>query len=436
MSKSDNSSPDSENSSNNAIYITIQDTNSEPPIIPDEQLDNENNSNSSSPPKNFSNISFELENYRCDSPITMSYNGSRSGSYDGSQPDLDNNKQNEFFNQSLSLEDIANLTQENLTKVLNKTKHFKKYSKKDIEKTVEKYYNVDDNKFTNELEVLTTYVRGQKNLYIQSKNISQWKLNLLTIPSLLITFFMTVFTPFFHCGQIQTLVTTCSNGFITCLLSLAKYLKLETSTASFFQLANSYDELEISLDLTNSKLIFISDEDKDSKKDIILNTIKDTEEKIIEIKKKYLLLVPEEIKFLFPIICHMNIFNFIKKMNFQHQNLIEKLKDIKNEINFIHYKFSTNENPHNQNKKLEARLDYLCKIKNEVKTELIELKNAYNDLDDLFTKEIKSAEEKLNSCGSFYICFWSYIRRNTNINLKNNRNSVIRNYFQYLFSED
>ena len=247
---------------------------------------------------------------------------------------------------------------------------------------------------------------------------------------------MTVFTPFLQCGQNQTLVTTCSNGFITCLLSLAKYLKLETSTASFFQLANSYDELEISLDLTNSKLIFISDEDKDSKKDIILNTIKDTEEKIIEIKKKYLLLVPEEIKFLFPIICHMNIFNFIKKMNFQHQNLIEKLKDIKNEINFIHYKFSINENPHNQNKKLEARLDYLCKIKNEVKTELIELKNAYNDLDDLFTKEIKSAEEKLNSCGSFYICFWSYIRRNTNINLKNNRNSVIRNYFQYLFSED
>ena len=138
MSKSDNSSPDSENSSNNAIYITIQDTNSEPPIIPDEQLDNENNSNSSSPPKNFSNISFELENYRCDSPITMSYNGSRSGSYDGSQPDLDNNKQNEFFNQSLSLEDIANLTQENLTKVLNKTHHFKKYCKKGVKTVIKK----------------------------------------------------------------------------------------------------------------------------------------------------------------------------------------------------------------------------------------------------------------------------------------------------------
>lgn len=437
MSKSVDSSPYSQNSSQNEVHITIQDNNSNPSVVADEQLDSDINSNSSFPKKNFSNITYELENYRCDSPITMSYNGSRSGSYDGSEPDLNNNNnQNLYFNQSLSLEDIANITQENLTKVLNKTNHFKKYSKKDIEKTVEKYYNIDDNKFTNELEVLTTYVRGQKNLYIQSKNINQWKLNLLTIPTILVSFFITVLTPFFQCSQFQTIFTSCSNGIVTCLLAFIKYLQLETNTESFFQLANSYDELEISLDLTNSKLIFISDEDKDSKKDIILNTIKDTEERIIEIKKKYLLLVPEEIKFLFPIICHMNIFNFIKKMNFQHQSLIEKLKDIKNEINFINYKFSTNENPNNQYKKLEARLDYLSKIKNEVKTELIELKSAYNDLDDLFTKEIKSAEEKLNSCGSFYICFWSYLRRNTNINLKNNRNSVIRNYFQYLFSED
>lgn len=436
MSKSENSSPYSDNSSEKAIHITIQENNSNPPIIADEQFDNELNSIASSPQKNYSNITIELENYRCDSPITMSYNGSRSGSYDGSQTDLDNDKQNEYFNQSLSLEDIANITQENLTKVLNKTNHFKKYSKKDIEKTVEKYYNIDDNKFTNELEVLTTYVRGQKNLYIQSKNIYQWKLNLLSVPTILITFFITVLTPFFQCNQFQTVFTSCSNGFITCLLAFIKYLQLETHTQSFFQLANTYDEIEISLDLTNSKLIFISDEDKNSKKDLILNTIKDTEEKIIEIKKKYLLLVPEEIKYLFPIICHMNIFNFIKKMNFQHQSLIEKLKDIKNEINFINYKFSTNENHNNQNKKLETRLDYLCKIKNEVKTELIELKNAYNDLDDLFTKEIKSAEEKLNSCGSFYICFWSYLRPNININLKNNRNPTIRNYFQYLFSED
>jgi len=438
MSNSESLSTHSNNSSEKAVFITIKDDTSSPSIVIDSNLDNEFSSSSShSPKKNHSNSIIELENYRCDSPITMSYNGSRSGSYDGSQHGLDDGKQTPPFNQSLSLEDIANITQENLTKVLSKNNnHFKKYSKKDIEKTVEKYYNVDDNKFTNELDVITTYVRGQKNLYIQSKNINQWKLNLLMIPSILITFFITVFTPFLQCSPIQTAITSGCNAVVSCLMAVINYLQLETSTESFFQLANSYDKLEISLDLTNSKLIFISDEEKNNKKDIVLNTIKDIEEKIIEIKKNYSLLIPEEIKYLFPIICHMNVFNFIKKMNNQHQNLIERLKDIKNEINFITYKLGINQESVNENKKLEIRLEYLCKIKNEVKNELIEHKNAYNDLDDLFSKEIKSAEKKLNSCGSFYICFWTYLGQDINYNIKNNRNSVIKNYFQYLFSEE
>ena len=437
MSDKENQSNESDNYSEKAVFITIKDDASSPSVLIDQYLDNDfSSSSSNSPKKNHSNSIIELENYRCDSPITMSYNGSRSDSYDGSDNDLEDEKKNTHVYQSLSLEDIANFTQENLAKVLSKSNQLKKYSKRDIEKTVEKYYNIDDNKFTNELDVLTTYVRGQKNLYIQSKNINQWKLNLLMIPTILITFFITIFTPFLQCSPIQTAITSGCNAVVSCLMALINYLQLETSTESFFQLANSYDKLEISLDLTNSKLIFIGDEEKNNKKAIILNTIKDIEEKIIEIKKNYSLLIPEEIKFLFPIICHMNIFNFIKKMNHQHQNLIERLKDIKNEINYITYKLSNNEESVNESKKLEIRLEYLCKIKNDVKNELIEHKNAYNDLDDLFSKEIKSAEKKLISCGSFYICFWTYLTQNTNNNIKNNNNSVIRNYFQYLFSED
>ena len=101
----------------------------------------------------------------------------------------------------------------------------------------------------------------------------------------------------------------------------------------------------------------------------------------------------------------MNIFNFIKKMNHQHQNLIERLKDIKNEINYITYKLSNNEESVNESKKLEIRLEYLCKIKNDVKNELIEHKNAYNDLDDLFSKEIKSAEKNLFRVALFTFVF-------------------------------
>ena len=112
MSDKDNQSIEFDNYSEKAVFITIKDELSSPSIVIDSNLDNEfSTSSSHSPKKNHSNSIIELENYRCDSPITMSYNGSRSGSYDGSQYDLDDDKQTPLFNQSLSLEDIANLTQ-------------------------------------------------------------------------------------------------------------------------------------------------------------------------------------------------------------------------------------------------------------------------------------------------------------------------------------
>ena len=170
MSDKDNQSIESDNYSEKAVFITIKDDASSPSVLVDQHLDNDfSSSSSNSPKKNHSNSIIELENYRCDSPITMSYNGSRSDSYDGSDNDLEDEKKNTHVYQSLSLEDIANFTQENLAKVLSKSNQLKKYSKRDIEKTVEKYYNIDDNKFTNELDVLTTY--GVKKIYIFNPKI-------------------------------------------------------------------------------------------------------------------------------------------------------------------------------------------------------------------------------------------------------------------------
>ena len=77
--------------------------------------------------------------------------------------------------------------------------------------------------------------------------------------------------------------------------------------------------------MASSKLIFIDEAKPTAKKESILRTIKDVEEKIIEIKENYSFLIPEEIKTLFPVICHMNIFTFIKKMNSYRNSLILKL---------------------------------------------------------------------------------------------------------------
>ena len=336
----ENSSISSSTIDDQEIQIQINEINNEEHFHQnDTNIQEPNQSNLSINELKFNNSLLELENYKCDSPITMSYNGSKSGSSNNSdiESEIDNDNDN-----NLSLVDIADLTQKNLSKVMNQ-KHFKKYSLKDIERSVEKYYDFE-NKYVSELDILNTYIKGQKNIYIQSKNINQWKLNLLMFPSLILTCCITIFSPFVKCEQLHSGIITGLNALVALLLSMINYLKLESSTEVFFQLANHYDKLEISLDLASSKLIFIDETKPVAKKDSILRTIKDVEEKIVEIKENYSFLVPEEIKTLFPVICHMNIFTFIKKMNSYRNSLIVKLRDIKNEIKYLRNFFKTRAN--------------------------------------------------------------------------------------------
>ena len=78
MSDKENQSNESDNYSEKAVFITIKDDASSPSVLIDQYLDNDfSSSSSNSPKKNHSNSIIELENYRCDSPITMSYNGKK-----------------------------------------------------------------------------------------------------------------------------------------------------------------------------------------------------------------------------------------------------------------------------------------------------------------------------------------------------------------------
>ena len=54
-------------------------------------------------------------------------------------------------------------------------------------------------------------------------------------------------------------------------------------------------------------------------------------------------LIPAEMNQIFPIICHVNIFSFIKKLENHRQILILKFKDIQNEIRFILHKWEKEE---------------------------------------------------------------------------------------------
>ncbi len=272
----------------------------------------------------------------------------------------------------------------------NNDNQFKALSLDEIEQSLDKYYDDSENRFSSELDILITFMKGQKNLYIQCYLLSQKKLHCLMIPAILISTSLTFLSSMFpSCESPWNIgVTSILNGITTLLIALINYLKLETSTQTFYNTARQFDKLETSLEFVASKIMFV--EEETNKSNMVYEQIQDVETKIHELKEWNSLFIPDEIRGIFPIICHINIFSFIKRMETNKKGLLVRFKDIKNEIRYIYYR----KNVHINEKRINKRLKYLLECKEKIKEELNHYRTAYSYIDELFTIEIKNAREK------------------------------------------
>jgi hypothetical protein len=369
---------------------------------------------------------FHHQYVRSNSPITVSNHGSDShGSGSGSDSYDDGHGSDSHGGRNDGHHNIK-----------HKSKHI---TYNDVDKIIDKYYDSDiDNKFSNELDIMTTYIKGQKNLYIQSKYLTQKKLHCLMIPALILSAAITIIAPFIECGTWSVgLFISAINAIIALLLSIINYMKLESSCETYLQIANNYDKLETSLDLANNKIGFM--ENNIDKNTLVLNKLREVEKAMSEIKDMAHILIPDEIKMLFPIICNINIFSFIKKIEVYKKNLIIKFKDVKNEIRYILRKWQKdgqkNEQKNNHIDKLKEknRLMFLYKVKDKLKTEIMDYRNTYGCIDEIFTKEIKMAESNKMS---FYRCILcNFCKPNVKPNYLGN-NPVVDKYFRFIFVDE
>ena len=74
---------------------------------------------------------------------------------------------------------------------------FKSLSLNEIEQSLDKYYDDSENQISSELDILITFMKGQKNLYIQCYLLSRKKLHCLMIPAILISTSLTFLSSMF-----------------------------------------------------------------------------------------------------------------------------------------------------------------------------------------------------------------------------------------------
>ena len=383
-----------------------------------------------------------------DSPINSCNNSCSNSDYDLENVALSDSDTsvNIYYSSDDSNRKSKNKMRNRSSKGGNNVESYKKLSYKDVEKSIDKYYNIDpDSKYSSEVDILTTYIIGQKNLYIQSKYITQYKLNLLTFPSIFITAATAILAPFIDYQWWNGIIISTLNATILFLITLAKYLNYESEIEIYLQYVKQYDKLQISLEMANNKLLFI-EKNKD-KSLLVLSKIREIEKRINEIKESNNTIIPEEIKKLFPVICNINIFSFIKKIELNKKKLINNLRDVKNEIKYILYKWDNehfmpeyieqptrrmSEMKNIEHLKERNRLQFLYEIKDKLKNEILELIHAYTYIDTIFSKEISIADKKKK--WSYFCLSFFFNKKSDNFYCKTD-NPIIDKYFNFILSD-
>lgn len=318
------------------------------------------------------------------SPITLSRSSSEPSFGNEDESDSVKDTLNETYRRLKLLKSPKKIAK--IAKIAKIDKiNFRNLSFKEIEHSLDTFDSTC--KLSNELDIIITYLNGQKHLYLHSKIYTHFKLNLLMVPTLIISSVVTTLSQFIGTSEWPIIVIPILNATLTLLVSLVSFFKLESSSQIYANMATQYDKLQTILEVANSHLIFLDDELEQNI--LVVKTIKEFEIKIFEIKDSNTIFIPERVKRQFPLISHINIFSFIKRIATYRKSLIHKYRDAKNEIRYILYKINNQEMRDDRGK---TRIAYLTDIKTKLRDELIEYKNVYSYMDDAFVQEIKNAE--------------------------------------------
>jgi hypothetical protein len=343
-----------------------------------------------------------------------------------------------------------------------KKRRFTKLTYENVENIVSKYYL--QNKTSNQFDVLITYLQSKKNIYIQSKNLLQIYLTIINIFTLVLTASVAIFAPFMYNYNWSSYYISAVNSMIAILIKLKDGLKYESNIENYNKLANQFNNLETSMQLTSNKLQFIKEEDIKTK--IIIEKIEYLDERLNDINNNFKMTFPEIIKKIFPIITHINIFTFIKKIETYKHFLIIDLQTVKNEIMFLTHKWNMNENimsqinlsssllhsneyfilPSQSTEQIEKeiqlpvfkenkhkllfikdkiRLQNLLKIKENIKIKLFHYKKIYEYIDEIFNEEIKNAEST-----SYWLYMIFFYKKDKNVK-RDYDNPIVKELIKY-----
>jgi hypothetical protein len=294
----------------------------------------------------------------------------------------------------------------------------RKLTFRDVRDSIHKYYDVENN-YTTELELLSSYLKNQKQVYFQCAKISGLKMRIIIVPAVIGSAVIIIFSPMINCDYSWSI--SCINAFVCLLFYIIYYYQFLPAIAFYIQISKQFEKIENITECAVNKYSIL--EKSVDKIEYVLDHLRELEKKYVDLKEMIVTDVPIEMRYLYSVGYRIPIFSFIKRIEIYKKNLIVKLKDIKNEIRYIEWK-----NEEDGTSDYKVRMDFLLETKEKIKIQIMDHCKAYGYMEDILVKEIRLGSRC--SLWSILLIYMGYQKK------MNFDNSVVRSYCESIFADD
>lgn len=300
---------------------------------------------------------------------------------------------------------------------LNLEEYPKKLGYKTVHNIVWTTFFSQQNYYSSVFDIISSYIKAQKILYLESRSYSVFYLNCLMLPAIFLSSLASVLSLAIENYTYGGVILATVNAFNSFILAVINYSKLDAASEAHKSTAHQYDKLQSMCEFTSGKILLLpgslkinnkskyselneNNEDIHIKKNShnINDKLEYIENKVTEIKETNTFIIPAEVIKRLPTIYHTNIFSKIKDFLKNEIITINQIKEHLNELRPLEYQVRV---LNVKNDRIIRKIENIRTIITDKTEQLIKSSNENRKIEDDFLKEI-IALNKLSRCYRFF----------------------------------